>query len=74
MSVMNPILRIRNVVRSIGATSNQADEFADAMDAYPTKDDFQQKLDAMFAQQFNRLLLAMIVVGGLIVGLVTALN
>ena len=74
MSVMNPILRIRNVVRSIGAASNQTDEFADAMDAYPTKDDFQQKLDAMFAQQFNRLLLAMIVVGGLIVGLVTALN
>ncbi len=74
MSVMSPILRIRKVLRSIGATSHQADEFSDAMSAYPTKDEFQQRLDAMFAQQFNRIMFGIIVVVGLAVALIVALN
>lgn len=74
MSVMTPILRIRRVLRSIGATSQQSDEFADAMSAYPTKDEFQQRLDTMFAQQFNRIMFGIIVVVGLAVALIVALN
>ena len=74
MSVMSPILRIRKVLRSIGANDNQADESADAMNAYPTKDEFQQRLDAMFAQQFNRIMFGIIVVVGLAVALIVALN
>ena len=74
MSVISPILRIRKVIRSIGANDDQADEFADAMNAYPTKDEFQQRLDAMFAQQFNRIMFGIIVVVGLAVALIVALN
>ncbi|MCY4618475.1 MAG: hypothetical protein OXD50_07975 [Chloroflexi bacterium] len=73
MSVMTPILRIRRVLRSIGATSQQSDDFADAMSAYPTKDDFQQRLDTMFAQQFNRIMFGIIVVVGLAVAIITVL-
>ena len=44
------------------------------MNAYPTKDEFQQRLDAMFAQQFNRIMFGIIVVVGLAVALIVALN
>lgn len=60
MSVMTPILRIRKVLRSIGASAAYADEFADAMDAYPTRREFEQRMQAMFDRQFNRMLLAFI--------------
>ncbi|MDE2967581.1 MAG: hypothetical protein OXS30_08900 [Chloroflexota bacterium] len=73
MSVMTPILRIRKVIRSIGASAGQADEFADAMNEYPTKDDFQQRLDAMFAQQLNRIMFGVIVVVSLAVAVIAAL-
>ena len=73
MSVMSPILRIRKVLRSIGASDEQSDEFADAMSSYPTKDEFQQRLDAMFAQQFNRIMFGVIVVVSLAVGVIAAL-
>lgn len=73
MSVMSSILRIRKVLRSIGANDDQADDFADAMAAYPTKDDFQQRLDTMFAQQFNRIMFGIIVVVGLAVAIITVL-
>ena len=74
MSVMTPILRIRKVIRSIGASAGQAKEFAYAMNQYPTKDDFQQRLDAMFAQQFNRLMFGTIVIVGLAVAIIVAIN
>ena len=73
MSVMTPILRIRKVLRSVGATSDQADEFADAMNEYPTKDDFQQRLDSMFAQQFNRIMFGIIIVVSLAVAIIAVL-
>ena len=73
MSVMTPILRIRKVIRSIGASPEQADEFADAMNEYPTKDDFQERLDAMFAQQLNRIMFGVIIVVSLAVAVIAAL-
>ena len=73
MSVMTPILRLRKVIRSLGASAEEADEFADAMNEYPTKDDFQQRLDAMFAQQFNRIMFGIIVVVSLAVAIIAVL-
>jgi ABC-type multidrug transport system fused ATPase/permease subunit len=74
MSVMAPILRIRKVLRSIGASSDQADEFADAMDLYPTRREFEQRMEAMFQRWFTRIVFAIIVVVGFAVALIVALN
>ncbi len=76
MSVMMPILRIRKVLRSIGASSEQADEFADAMDAYPTRREFEQRMEAMFQRWFNRIVFALIAVTALgltVFGLISAM-
>ncbi|MYD53780.1 MAG: hypothetical protein F4Y11_11620 [Chloroflexi bacterium] len=74
MSVMTPILRLRKVIRAIGGSDAQADEFADAMDGYPTRREFDQRLEAMFARQTNQLIFAIIVVVGLAVAIIVALN
>ena len=74
MSLMTPILRIRKVLRSLGATSDQADEFADAMSGYPTRQEFEQRLEAMFARQTNQLIFAIIVIVGLAVAIIVALD
>ena len=76
MSVMSPILRIRKVLRSIGANDDQADEFADAMGGYPTKDEFELRLEAMFQRWFNRIVFAVIAItafGFTIFGVINAL-
>ncbi len=74
MSLMTPILRIRKVLRSIGANDEQADEFADAMGGYPTRLEFDQRLEAMFARQTNQLIFAIIVIVGLAVAIIVALD
>lgn len=74
MSVMTPILRIRKVLRSIGASPDQADEFAEAMDSYPTRREFDQRLEAMFARQTNQLIFAIIVIVGLAVAIIVAFD
>ena len=74
MSMMTPILRIRKVLRSIGASADEADEFADAMDGYPTRREFEQRLEAMFARQTNQLIFAVIVIVGLAVAIIVALD
>ncbi|MDE2744790.1 MAG: hypothetical protein OXI41_02225 [Chloroflexota bacterium] len=74
MSVMTPILRLRKVIRAIGGSDAQADEFADAMDSYPTRREFDQRLEAMFARQTNQLIFAIIVIVGLAVAIIVALN
>ena len=73
MSVMTPILRIRKVLRSMGATSEQADEFTDAMGGYPTRDEFELRLEAMFARQMVQIILAMITIVGLGVAILALL-
>ncbi len=74
MSIMTPIVRLRRVIRSIGASPEQADEFADAMDSYPTRREFDQRLEAMFARQTNQLILAILVIVSLAVAIIVALN
>ncbi len=73
MSVMSPILRLRNVIRAIGASDDQADEFADAMTQYPSQVEFQLQLDKMFAQQFNRLAVLILSALGLFVAIIAVL-
>ncbi|MXY86273.1 MAG: hypothetical protein F4Y95_07235 [Chloroflexi bacterium] len=74
MSVMTPILRLRKVIRSIGASSEQADEFADAMADYPGRREWQLMLDEMFSRWFNRIMFGVIVIVGLAVAIIVALD
>ena len=71
---MNPILRIRRVIRSLGATNDLADEIAEAMDSYPTRREFEQRLEGMFARQTNQLIFAIIVIVGLAVAIIVAVG
>ena len=71
---MSPIIRIRRVIRSIGASPEAADEFADAMADYPGRRELQLMLDEMFARWFNRIMFGIIVIVGLAVALIVALN
>ena len=72
MSVMTPILRIRKVLRKLGASPADADEFTDAMSEYPTREEFELRLEAMFARQQIQLILAMLAIAGLAVAIVIA--
>lgn len=72
MSVMTPILRMRKVLRKIGVSPEDADEFTDAMSEYPTRDEFELRLQAMFARQQIQLILAMLAIAGLAVAIVIA--
>ncbi|MCY3921482.1 MAG: hypothetical protein OXN86_10985 [Chloroflexota bacterium] len=74
MSVMTPILRIRKVLRSIGASPEQADEFADAMNDYPGRRELQLMLDEVFARWFNRIVFSVIVIVGLAVAIIVAVD
>lgn len=73
MSVMTPILRIRQILRAIGASPDQADQFVDAMGSYPTRAEFELRLEAMFARQMVQIILAMITIVGLGVAILALL-
>lgn len=73
MSVMTPILRLRKVIRSIGASDEQADEFADAMGQYPSQREFQIMMEEAHARLFNRLALLLLAALGVAVAIVAAL-
>ena len=74
MALMNPMLRLRRVVKSLGADDERADEFVDAMDAYPTRRESDERMEAMFNRFFTRMLLAMIVIAGIAIAIVEAIN
>ena len=57
----------------MGASSQQADEFADAMADYPGRQELQLMLDEMFARWFNRIVFAIIVVAGLTLAIAVAI-
>ncbi len=73
MSLMTPILRIRRVIRTLGATNDQADDFADAMDGYPTRREFEMRMEAMYQRHFKEVLIAMITIVGLGVAILALL-
>ena len=74
MSLMSPVLRVRQVVRRMGASSADADEFADAMSEFPAQRELKLMIDEAFSRWFNRILLAMIVVAGIAIAIVEAVN
>ncbi len=74
MSLTNPVLRIRRVVKTLGATNDQADEFADAMGEYPGRREFQLMLDEALSRWFNRIVFAMITIIGLAVAVIVAVD
>jgi len=74
MSLATPILRIRKVLRSVGASDAEADEFADALDSYPSRREFELRLEAMFQRQFNRIMFMMIAVTGIAVAIIVAVD
>ncbi len=63
-------VKLRRVLRGMGATDDQSDEFIEAMDDFATKDYLHQELQALESRLFNKIALAMIDVGGLIIGAV----
>ena len=67
-------VRIRRVVREIGTTDEQADEFVEAMDDYATKQDLLNALEAMEHRIVNRLLIALMATAALIIGAVALLT
>lgn len=75
MAAMNPILRIRRAFRSIGATSEQADETVSAFDEYYlSRREFDDRIRAIMAEQVNRILLGVLVIVGLGVAILALVN
>ena len=59
-------VRIRTVIRDIGASDEQADDFVEAMGELPTK----ENIAALLAKQLNRILVAQIGIAGIVIGAV----
>ena len=66
MRLTSPLFRARGAARSMGATSEQADRFADAMRVFPTPREAAQQAEATFNRYLLRSplrsVLAMIIV------------
>ena len=73
MAAMNPILRIRRAFREFGATSVQADEVVSAVDEYYlSRQEFDDRIRAIMAEQTNRILLGTFVLLSIAVGVILA--
>lgn len=73
MGAMNPILRIRRAFREFGATSAQADEAVSAVDEYYlSRQEFDDRIRAIMAEQTNRILLGTFVLLSIAVGVILA--
>ncbi|MDE2891588.1 MAG: hypothetical protein OXN86_03660 [Chloroflexota bacterium] len=73
MVTTNPILRIRRALRSVGASADQADEFASAIDEiYVSREQFEDRIGRMLADHRRQLLLEMIVIVSIAVGVILA--
>ncbi|MCY3733478.1 MAG: hypothetical protein OXG42_04295 [Chloroflexi bacterium] len=73
MVTTNPILRIRRALRSVGASADQADEVASAIDEiYVSRQQFEDRIARMFAEHRRQLLLEIIVIVSVAVGVILA--
>ena len=61
-------LKVRRTLISIGATDEQADEFAESMDEFVTKEDLNRALRELEHRLMNRVMLFGITVTGLNIG------
>ena len=70
---MNTIWRVWRAFRALGANSAQADEVGSAIDAiYPTRREFELRMDAMMAKHRRELLIEIIVIFSIAVGIIIA--
>ena len=82
MAAMNPILRLRKAFRSLGVDDEQVDEVADALGDHSfsrreTELMFQRemaKMQEMMAAHRRELLIEIIVIVGVAVAIIVALN
>ena len=73
MAAMNPILRFRRAFREFGATSAQADQAVSAVDEYYlSRQEFDDRIRAIMAEQTNRILLGTFVLLSIAVGVILA--
>lgn len=73
MVTTNPILRIRRALRSVGASTDQADEFATAIDEiYVSRQQFEDRIARMLADHRRQLLVEIIVIVSIAVGVILA--
>jgi hypothetical protein len=72
---MNPILRIRRAFRAVGFDDEQSDEVVTALeDQYPNRRESDERLARMFAEHRRQLLIEIIVIVGIAVGIIAAVN
>ena len=57
-----------------GGDDDQSDEFVDAMSGHPARLEFEQRLEGMFDRQTNQLSFAIIVIVGLAVAIMVAVD
>ena len=67
-------LRLRRVLISIGASDDQADEFVNAIDELPSKQDLGRALAEMEQRLVNRMLLIGIGLSGLVIAAMALLT
>ena len=70
---MSPILRIRRVIRSIGGSSEEADEFAEAMSEYPGRSELKLMIDEAFSSYLVQTLLGVLIIVSVAVGVIAVL-
>lgn len=71
MATTNPILRIRRALRSVGASADQADEFASAIDEiYVSRQQFEDRIARMLADHRRQLLVEVVVIVSIAVGII----
>ena len=75
MASMNPILRVRRAFRSFGANSEQADEVVSAVDEYYlSRQAFEERIARLMAEQRNQFLFGVLIIVGIAVGIIAAVN
>ena len=67
-------VKLRRVLKGLRATDDQSEEFIEAMDDFATKDYLHQELKALEGRLFNKMVLALIALGGVIMGAIALID
>ena len=75
MAVINPVLRIRRALRAVGFDDDQSDEVVTALeDQYPNRRESEERMARLMAEQRNQFLLGVLVIVGIAVAIIVAVN
>ena len=75
MAEMNPLLRLRNAFRDMGAGDAQADEATTVLDEiYLSRREFEDRIARLLAEQRNQFLFGVLVIVGLAVAIIVAVD